>query len=152
MQAIARHRIVRERNGRTLQATALVHETFERLIDVDISWQNRKHFYLLCSREMRRILIDHARHRNRLKRSPQEIHVEAFESETEQNLDWIHVDALLNKLNELDEQKSQLFDLHYFGGFGQQEVSDLTKVPLRTVQRELQMAKAWIMTEINNSL
>lgn len=145
------HRLARgitrsERTDHTLQATALVHEAFLRLVDTDVAWQNRGHFYALAARQMRRIMVDYANARNAAKRAGGRVEssLELEHIATESDGDITEIDDALTRLAEFDERKSQILELHYFAGLTYDEMVDVTGLSTTTLNLELRLAKAWL--------
>lgn len=140
--------------GHTLQATALVHEAYVRLINMEVSWQDRAHFFAIAARSMRRILVDHARSRGRGKRGgglgrvPLE---EATALTPEPSDDLLALDEALDRLAAFDEGKSHAVELHYFGGLTFQEVAEVLRVAPSTVHREVTLGRAWLLRELQRS-
>jgi RNA polymerase sigma factor (TIGR02999 family) len=144
-----------ERQGHTLQTTALVHEAYVRLIDqAGVRWQNRAHFYGIAAEMMRRILVDHARKRNAAKRGGDAVKVtlnEEVQPAAEQNLDLIAVDEALNRLAALDQQQARVVELRFFGGLNVEETAEVLGISDRTVKRDWSVARAWIRRELRVS-
>ena len=142
----------RERPGHTLQATALVNEAYLRLIDdTAVEWQGRTHFYGIAARMMRRILVDHARRRRKLKRGGEMLRVSLTAAEpvaNEPSADIIELDEALSSLSQFDALKSQIVELKFFGGLGEEAIAEVLKISLRTVQREWNLARAWLYQEL----
>jgi RNA polymerase sigma factor (TIGR02999 family) len=149
---LARSYMARERPGHALQTTALVHEVYLRLIDVEgVDWQNRSHFYALCARLMRRVMIDFARSRNSRKRDGRFPHIglEAAEDVgVPTDVDVLEVDEALKKLETLDARKSQVVELRFYGGLTTEEIATVLGVAPETVLRDWKLAKAWLMREL----
>jgi RNA polymerase sigma factor (TIGR02999 family) len=139
-----------ERAGHTLQPTALVHEAYLRLIDLDLAWQDRAHFFAVAARLMRRLLVDHAKAKHRAKRgSGLKVTLsEDLQLTSEPNMDVIALDEAIQRLSEFDERKSQIIELHYFGGLSYQETAEALEISPATVDRELRLAKAWLYHEL----
>jgi len=144
----AAHYLKHEREGHTLQTTALVHEAYVRLIDQNgVRWQNRAHFFAISAELMRRILVDHARKRNAAKRGGDAVRVtldEVVQGAGQQNLDLIAVDKALTRLAALDAQQARVVELRFFGGLTVEETAEVLGVSERTVKRDWSVAKAWI--------
>ena len=142
----------RERPGHTLQTTALINEAYLRLIDDSaVEWQNRAHFYGIAAQLMRRILVDHARRRRKLKRGGGALRVSLAEAENgaqEPSSDIIALDDALSSLSKFDLRKSQIVELKFFGGLGEEAIAAVLKTSLRTVQREWNLARAWLYQEL----
>jgi len=144
----------RERVGHTLQTTALIHETYLKLIDQrEVDWQNRAHFFGIAAQIMRRILLNYARDQNRQKRGGKAIHVslsEAMVMPAQKDRELIALNDALNKLEALDARKSKVVELRYFGGLSVEESAEVLKVSPITVMRDWQFAKAWLAREMQN--
>jgi RNA polymerase sigma factor (TIGR02999 family) len=142
----------REQPGQTLQTTALVHEAYVRLIDVKgVDWQDRGHFYALCGRIMRRILVDFARSRNYQKRGGQIPHIELEEAATVTAVagsDVLAVDEALKRLSLLDMRKSEVVEMRFFGGLTVEEIAEALQMSPETVMRDWRLAKAWLLREL----
>lgn len=152
LRLLARNYLQRERADHTLQATALVHEAYLRLVDQGTTnWQNRAHFFGVAAQLMRRILVDHARRHRREKRGGEWTKVEfdeALAPSVSRRLDLIAVDDALRDLEKLNPQHSQIVELRFFGGMTTEEVAEVLDVSPRTVEREWRMARAWLRREI----
>jgi RNA polymerase sigma factor (TIGR02999 family) len=152
LHRLAHRYMAAEESGQILQTTALVHEVYLRLIDVEsIDWQNRAHFYGLCARLMRRILIDFARSRNYQKRGGRIPHVELEEAATVSAVvgsEVLAVDEALKELAALDARKSEVVELRFFGGLTVEETAATLHVSPETVMRDWKMAKAWLVREL----
>jgi RNA polymerase sigma factor (TIGR02999 family) len=143
----------RERPDHTLQATALVHEAYLRLVGLDVPWESRLHFFAVAAQVMRRILVDHARQYQYAKRGggARQLSLdEAVDFSIERAADVVALDDALSSLAVLDPQKVKIVELQYFGGLTYEEMGQLLGLSRATVHRELQMAKAWLYREIRN--
>jgi RNA polymerase sigma-70 factor, ECF subfamily len=142
-----------ERSGHSLQATALIHEVYLRLVDVrGIDWQNRSHFFAICAQLMRRILTDFARSRNYQKRGGASPHVsfdEALLVSSEHDTDLVALDDALTRLALVDQRKSRVVELRFFGGLGVDETAEVLKVSSETVMRDWRLAKAWLLRHLS---
>jgi RNA polymerase sigma-70 factor, ECF subfamily len=142
----------RERDDHTLQTTALINELYLRLSDLKpIDWQDRAHFFALCARQMRRILTDQARARRSHKRGDgiKAISLgDALAVSPEPSTDLVAVDDALNQLAKVDDRKSQVVELRFFGGLSVEETAEVLKVSPETVARDWRLAKAWLMREL----
>ena len=143
----------RERQGHTLQPTALVHEAYLKLIDQrNNEWNDRQHFFAIASQVMRRILVDHARTRHRQKRGgtaemlPLEDALLAGVDET--NVDLLALDEALAKLAKFDQQQERLVELRYFGGLSLDDAAATLGISRATAARDWQVAKAWLYREL----
>lgn len=152
----ARRYMKRERPGHTLQATAVVHEAFVKLVEMNVSWQDRAHFFAVAARQMRRILVDHAKTRFREKRggtttgSLNDFDVDVLDlgPATAGDIDVLEIDEALQRLSGNNPRLAEMVELHYFGGLTYQELSETLKVSEATVDREIRLAKAWILRQI----
>jgi len=143
-----------ERPGHTLRATALVHEAYLRLMDADIGWQDRAHFYAVAARIVRRILVEYARSHGRQKRGGGEIPVpldEAVIVGPEASSTVLELDEALQRLSAVDERKSDIIQLLFFGGLTYDETAAALDISPATVHRELKLAKAWLHRELSQS-
>ena len=142
----------RERPDHTLQPTALVHEAYLRLIDqTRVDWKNRAHFCAVASDMMRRILVDHARKHQAFKRGGGETRIsldEAVSFPREAEIDVLAVDEALLDLARLDPQQGRLVELRFFGGLTLDETAEVMGISRSTVQREWNMAKAWLYNQL----
>jgi RNA polymerase sigma factor (TIGR02999 family) len=152
LRQLASKYLRRERPGHTLQATALVHEAYLRLVDQkDVGWQNRSHFFGVAAQQMRRILVDHARHRHAAKRggaAPKVALDEALVVSDQAADDVLQLNELLTRLDELDEQQARVVELRVFGGLTVEEAAEALDISPATVKRDWAMAKAWLTREI----
>lgn len=138
----------REREGHTLQATALVNEAYLQLIDQQrVDWQNRAHFIGIAARLMRRILVDHARAHATAKRGQGAVPLplnEAKDTPGNTAPNVIALDDALHALAKYDERKCQIIELRYFGGLSMEEIAAVTELSIATIRRDLRMAEAWL--------
>jgi RNA polymerase sigma factor (TIGR02999 family) len=143
-----------ERSDHTLRATDLVHEAYVRLVDADVAWQDRVHFFAVSARLLRRILVDHAKSHNRQKRGggAEKIPLDEAVMIGPQSVGGIvELDEALQRLAVLDQRKSELIELLFFGGLTYDEAAAALKISPATVHRELKMAKAWLHNELAES-
>jgi len=144
----------RESPDHTLQTTALVNEAYLKLIDQKKTrWQNRAHFFGIAAQIMRRILLNYARDQHRKKRGGGAIQVSLSEASMvslKQTRELIALDDALVRLADLDERKSRVVELRYFGGLNVEETAEVLKVSPITVMRDWKFAKAWLSREIEN--
>jgi RNA polymerase sigma factor (TIGR02999 family) len=154
LHRLARRYMAAEQTGHPLQATALVHEVYLRLVDANgIEWQDRAHFYALCARLMRRILIDFARSRNYQKRGAGFAHIQLEEAETVSETlgsELLAVDEALKQLAAIDSRKSEVVELKFFGGLNAKEIAAALQVSPDTVLRDWKLAKAWLLRELSH--
>lgn len=143
----------RERPNHTLQATALVHEAYLKLVDQrGVEWKSRGHFFAIAAQAMRRILVDHARTRHRDKRggSAEDVPLEEamLAAADEADVDVIALDEALTRLAEFDPEQERLVELRYFAGLSLEEAADVLGVSRATAAREWAVAKAWLHREL----
>ena len=153
LRKLARRYLSHERPGHTLQPSDLVNEAYLRLIDSKtVQWQNRAHFFGIASQVMRRILVDHARRRNELKRGGGTVQVSLAAAEnlaTARNTDVLALDEALCQLATFDLRKSQIVELRFFGGLSESETAEVMKISLRTIQREWNLARAGLYQQLS---
>ena len=150
LRRLARHFMRCERPDLTLQATALVNEAYIRLTDAQVSWKDRGHFFAVFARLMRRLLVDHARAKHRLKREAHKIPLEeAHDVSAKPALDLVALDQALTQFATFDARKVEIIELHYFGGLSNEEVADALGISRATVQRDLRLAKAWLKLQLS---
>ena len=153
LHRIARRCMAGERAGHSLQATALVNEAYIRLIDVrQMDWQNRAHFLAMAARVMRRILVDSARARRYQKRGGGDVRItfdEGLAVAGDASPDLVALDDALCALARMDERRSQVIELRFFGGLTVEETAEFLKLSQRTVEREWTAAKAWLYRELS---
>ena len=144
-----------ERAEHTLQATALVHEAYLQLVDwKNVSWQNRAHFFAAAAQMMRKVLVDHAREKNALKRGggTTTIALDAAISFPERdNVDLMLLDSSLSELAQFDPQQARIVELRFFGGLTIEETAHALGISDSTVKRDWQMAKAWLHSRMSRS-
>jgi len=144
-----------ERQDHTLQATALVNEAYIRLVDIErIRWEDRGHFFAVAARVMRHILVDKARARHYQKRGSGAATIsldEALLVTKQHGPDLVALDEALSALASVDERKSQVVELRFFGGLNMEEVAAVLGVSTDTVLRDWKMAKVWLLREITKS-
>jgi RNA polymerase sigma-70 factor, ECF subfamily len=151
LRRLARGYMKGERRDHTLQPTALVNECFIRLMDArHVRWQDRAHFFALSARLMRRILVDVARARRYDKRGGGAEHVPFDETvpAADTGRDLVALDDALRSLAAIDERKGQVVELRFFGGLSHDETAEILGVSAKTVMREWQVAKMWLLREL----
>jgi RNA polymerase sigma factor (TIGR02999 family) len=154
LRKIARGYVGRERRDLTLQPTALINEAYVRLIDMrQPDWHNRTHFYALAAQMMRRILVDFARARGYQKRGGGAAPVTLVEGlvSSERGRDLVALDEALKALAVIDERKSRVVELRFFGGLSAEETAKVLQVSSKTVLREWQTAKVWLIRELDRT-
>ena len=140
-----------ERPDHTLQSTALVNEAYLRLVNLDMPWQNRAHFYGVAAQVLRRILVDHARERNAVKRGAGRNKVSldrALTVPAQPELDLVALDESLTRLAEFDPKKARLVELRYFAGLRVHEVAEVLGISPATVHREWAIARTWLYRDM----
>ena len=151
LRRLAGHFMRRERAEHTLQTTALVNEAYLRLIGANVQWKDRAHLFAVVARLMRRLLVDHARTRGRVKRDNGNVKLsldEANEVPTKRALDLLALDQALTRFATLDRRKVEVIELHFFGRLSNDEVAEALGISRATVQRELRLAKAWLKQQL----
>jgi RNA polymerase sigma-70 factor (ECF subfamily) len=152
LRQLAASYLRRERSDHTLQATALVHEAYLRLVEQDnVSWQNRHHFFGAAANLMRRILVDHARAHMAEKRGSGLLKValtEAIAMSQEQPAELLALDESLTRLAAVDQQQGRIVELRVFAGLTVEETAEILGVSPATVKRDWAVAKAWLLREI----
>jgi RNA polymerase sigma factor (TIGR02999 family) len=153
LRTLASNYLRRERQDHTLQTTALVHEAYLRMVDqTRVEWANRAHFLGVAATMMRRILVNHARDKNRIKRGGQLRKIE-FEDAVllaeRADVDLVSLDDALNRLSGFDSEKVRLVELRFFAGCSFEDTARILGKSEATVKREWSLAKAWLRREIN---
>jgi len=155
LHRLAHRHIKKERPGHTLQTSALVNEAFVRLVDQrDVNWQSRAHFFGIAAQMMRRILVDYARSRGYAKRGGNAQRVSLNEEmmiTLQRSADVISVDEALTELATIDERKSRVVELKFFGGLSIEETAEVLGVSPGTVMRDWTLAKAWLRRAMSKS-
>jgi RNA polymerase sigma factor (TIGR02999 family) len=153
LRSLARRQMSRENEGHTLQATALIHEVYLRLVEFQsVRWQDRAHFFAVCARLMRRILIDFARSHGSLKRGGNERKLTLEEGlivTADVPAELMDLEHALTKLAQDDPRKSSVVELRFFGGLTVKETAEVLKVSPDTVMRDWSMARAWLLREMD---
>jgi RNA polymerase sigma factor (TIGR02999 family) len=154
LRRLARNYMRAERGSHTLQATAVVHEAFLRLVQANVALQDRGHFFALASRLMRRVLVDHAKSRSRMKRNSgaRDLAAEGT-SETPPPMDFdvVALDDALEGLQQLEPRLAQVIELHYFGGLTYDQIAAAVSTSAATVHRDIRLARAWLLDEIGGN-
>lgn len=153
LHRIARSYMARERIDHTLQTTALVNEAYVRLVDArQVTWQDRAHFFAVCARAMRRILVDHARSRGYQKRGGGEVRIQFDEAcgvalSADSNLP--ELDEALDRLSAIDPRKGKVIEMRFFGGLSVEETAEALRISPETVMRDWKLARAWLYRELS---
>jgi RNA polymerase sigma factor (TIGR02999 family) len=155
LHQLAGHYLSHERSGHTLQPTALVHEAYLRLSGLrEMRLNNRTHFYGACAEVMRRVLVDHARRNNAVKRGgpdKADFRVAALEPSIDLRLDLLALDEALTKLQSFAPNKAKVVELRYFGGLSVEETAEVMTVSPATVKRHWRFARAWLLRTLGGS-
>jgi RNA polymerase sigma-70 factor (ECF subfamily) len=153
LHRLAHHHLRRERDGHTLQTTALVNEAYLKLVGQKaVEWQSRSQFFGLAARVMRHILVDHARSRSRAIRGGGAEKVSLEDTQvmsTERAREYVAMDEALTELEKEFPRKARVVELRFFGGFSVEETADVMNVSAVTVMRDWSVAKAWLFRHIN---
>jgi len=155
LRKVAASYIKQERSDHTLQPTALIHESYLRMVEHEMPcWQNRAHFFGIAARLMRQILVDYARQRRATKRGSEQIRVslervevKAISAEGERVL---VLDAALTKLAKFDQRKSRVLEMRFFGGMQLSDIAQALDLSEPTIKRDMRMAKAWLRIELGH--
>jgi len=150
LRRLARLQMRGEADDRTLQPTALVHEAYARLIDLQLDWQDRAHFLSMAARTMRRVLVDHARARRAVKRGAGAVQVSLhdFHARTEPRLDLLAIDEALQALDRQEPRAATVIELYYFGGLTGREIAASLEISQATAERDLLFARSWLRREL----
>ncbi len=168
LRTLARRHLRRERADHTLQTTALVHEAYLRLRDqLGVEWQGRAHFFAIASMMIRRILVDHAKSRGRLKRDPAGSRsagsrpnglrvpltglAEVADVAVPEDVDLVSLDGVLESFSRDEPRKAQVVQMRFFGGMSVDEVAEVLGVTARTVERDWQYARAWLYRAVKDA-
>lgn len=153
LRQLAKRYMRQERPGHTLQSTAVVHEAFLRLVNQNVEWNSRAHFFAIAAKMMRRILVDHARSRATSKRGAGVTPVPVDERNAvspERDVDLVALDEALEHLAKIDPQRSRIVELRYFGGLSNEESAEILGISPATVQRQWTGARAWLYHELTS--
>lgn len=152
LRQIARRNLERRRAGDSLESAALANEAYLKLVGAGgVRCENRAHFLALCSQIMRRILVDHARHRGYAKRGGYAPHVpldEVLLVAEARGIEVLALNEALDALAQIDDRKSRVVELRYFGGLNNEETAEVLEVSVDTVKRDFRMARAWLLAEL----
>ncbi len=152
LRGVAANQLKSERGDHTLQATALVHEAYMRLLEqTQVDWRNRAHFFSIAAEMMRRILVNYAVKRNAQKRGQGATKLsldDAVSYTNQRDFDLVALDEALKNLAEFDETQAKIVELRFFGGLKIEEAAEVLEISVSTVKREWRMAKAWLKTRL----
>ncbi|HEV3481987.1 MAG TPA: sigma-70 family RNA polymerase sigma factor [Candidatus Acidoferrales bacterium] len=156
LRLMARRYMKNERQANTLQATALVHEVYMRLVDVtEVEWRERAQFFAMAAQMMRRILVDAARARGAQKRGGSAVKVNLDETallSMALNHSILALDGALTALSQVAPRQAKVVELRYFGGLTEEEIVAALKISPRTVRRDWDFAKAWLLRELSHRI
>jgi RNA polymerase sigma factor (TIGR02999 family) len=154
LRRLAQHHMRFEASDHTLQATALVNEAYLRLVDQKrVNWKNRAHFFGAAAQIIRRILVDHARRRHRLKRGGDAIKIslcDGIDAVNGADLDVVALDHALQRLAKFDQQQERIIELRFFAGLSIEETAAALDISAATVKRDWSMARAWLHREMTS--
>lgn len=148
LRRLARNYMRTERGSHTLQATAVVHEAFMRLVQANVALQDHAHFFALASRLMRRVLVDHAKSRSRIKRNAGLAESAEGDAALAPGFDVVALDDSLESLMRLQPRLGKVVELHYFGGLTYQQIAAATGTSTATVHRDIRLARAWLLDQL----
>jgi RNA polymerase sigma factor (TIGR02999 family) len=159
LRRLARHYMRNERAGQTLQTTALVHEAYLRLANYkEINWQERTHFFAVAAQVMRRVLVEHARARKRVKRggNAQAISLDegtislasTSSASADHLLDMVALDEAMTRLEAFDSRKAKVVEMRFFAGMENEEIAAVLDISVNTVMRDWNFAEAWLRREL----
>jgi RNA polymerase sigma factor (TIGR02999 family) len=156
LRLMARRYLKNERQANTLQATALVHEVYLRLVDVTkVEWRERAQFFAIAAQMMRRILVDAARARGARKRGGSAVKVNLDETallSNTPNRSILALDEVLTAFSEIAPRQAKVVELRYFGGLNEEEIVAVLKISPRTVRRDWDLAKSWLLRELGHRI
>jgi RNA polymerase sigma factor (TIGR02999 family) len=156
LHRLAHHYLARERPGHILQTSALVNEAYVRLVDASrIDWQDRAHFFAVCARIMRQVLTRYARLRDARKRAGEAVRIEFSENlapSPERDADLLALDEALDRLAKTDPREAKVVELRFFGGLNEEETAHVLGISDRTVRREWDHAKVWLLRELKRGV
>ncbi len=157
LRALAGNLLRSERAGHTLQPTALVNEAYLKLVDQSrVDWKGKTHFFAIGARMMRRILVDHARTRKRLKRGGEFHRIPLDDADirvsARRNEDVLAVEEALTKLAKVDPRQAEIVELRFFGGLTVDEAASVLGVSKRTVEHDWTMVRAWLRRELSDEV
>jgi len=155
LRQMAQNQLRNERRGHTINATALVHEAYFKLVDQrSVAWQNKAHFFGIAAQAMRRILINYANSRSAQKRgsgTPNLTLIDGSEEKALNTEDLIDLDNVLKKLEDLNERQSKIIEYWFFVGLTHEEIAEVIGMSLPTVRRDWRLARAWLSRELKNN-
>ncbi len=153
LRGLAAHQLQLERPDHTLQPTALVHEVYLKLFEqTNVQWHNRLHFFRVAARQIRRVLVDHSRKRNRDKRYGQlhRVTLDLAAGAGDSEVDILALDQALDKLDKQSAESRQVVELKYFSGLTEEEIAEVLGISDRTVRRRWIYARAWLLRELES--
>lgn len=152
LRRLARLQMRDQARNHTLQPTALVHEAYARMIDLQLNWHDRTHFLSMAARTMRRVLVDHARAKRARKRGAGAVRtsLQDAHAQTEISVDLLALDAALEALGRQDERASRVIELYYFGGLSCREIGGALGISRATAERDLRFGRTWLRRELSD--
>jgi RNA polymerase sigma factor (TIGR02999 family) len=154
LREIAAQQLKRDRRDHTLEATALVHEAYESLVDEEISWEDRTHFFAVAARTMRQVLVDQAGVQQKVKRGKGAVRVTLDDRVALNALnpdDIMALDRALDELATLDARKAEVAQLHFFGGLTDDQIAEALRISPATVDSDLRMSRTWLLHALGGS-
>jgi len=153
LRRLARAKMRDQPAQHTLQPTALVHEAYARMVDLELDWKDRSHFLCMAARTMRRVLVDHARAARAAKRGADAVQVtlQDFHAKKETSLDLLAIDQALESLSRQDQRAASAIELCYFGGLTGKEIAEALEVSAATAERDLRFARTWLKRELTGA-
>ena len=152
LRRLAHNHLTRESTGRTLSTTELVHEAYLKLVDqTRVAWNGRAHFLGVAAIAMRRIVVDRARSRRRLKRggTSARVPIESIDLSADDRAELVvALDEALDRLRDLDERQARVVECRFFGGMTEEDTAEALDIGLRTVKRDWAKARSWLYTEL----
>jgi len=156
LHQVAHMQLRKERRNHTLNATALVHEAYFKLVDqTRVNWQNRAHFFAIASQAMRRILINYAHQRNAQKRGGQNVVVTFVDDNVMRESkpdELLALDEALDRLKLISERQSKIIEYWFFVGLTHEEIAEVLGISVPTVRRDWRLARAWLSRELNRKI
>lgn len=149
------HRYMRRQSGHTFQTTELIHEAYLKIVQQnEFAWQNRAHFFGVAAKAMRHILVDYARSKQQQKRGGAQFQVTLDETlliSKDTSDEIVSLNEALEKLGKLDERKFRVVEMKFFGGLSVEEIADVLKVSAKTVKRDWQFSRTWLLRELSKN-
>lgn len=154
LRSLAHKLMKKERSGHTISPTELVHDAYLKISNYDVGFTDKKHHFRTLARQMRRLLVDYARHKNSQKQQGSINQITLTDSlglMQSQQPDFIHISEAIDALKAIDDRSAQVVEWIYFTGLDQQKVADMLEVSLSTVQRDLQFGRAFVSDHVTDA-